>query len=115
MEKIYTIETLTFNGLVKIIDNTHFMIKQNGSDGWSWAYHIGQASDDLMQAFKEKRMLKDDGKFFLTENDLCKTCGEPLAVGYFSKPCANKECPEYDYRNFRACGICGASVYLCCC
>ena len=67
-EKIISINTPKWSGDIKIVDNTHFEMKAEGTNKWSWAYHIGQADDHILNALKAKGMLKDNGRFFITDS-----------------------------------------------
>jgi len=67
-EKIISIATPQWEGDIKIIDGTHFEMKAKGTDRWSWALHIGQADDHILNALKAKGVLKDNGRFFATDS-----------------------------------------------
>lgn len=67
-KKIISINTPKWSGDIKIVDNTHFEMKAEGTNKWSWAYHIGQADDHILNALKAKGMLKDNGRFFITDS-----------------------------------------------
>jgi hypothetical protein len=67
-EKIISITTPQWEGDIKIVDGTHFEMKAKGTDRWSWALHIGQADDHILNALKAKGVLKDNGRFFATDS-----------------------------------------------
>jgi len=69
-EKIISIATPQWEGDIKIIDGTHFEMKAKGTDRWSWALHIGQADDHILNALKAKGVLKDNGRFFATDSKI---------------------------------------------
>lgn len=66
-EKIISIVTPKWEGDIKIVDSTHFEMKAAGTDKWSWALHIGQVDDHVLNALKAKGILKDNGRFFNTD------------------------------------------------
>ena len=63
-EKVISISTPQWEGDIRIIDSTHFEMKEKSSDGWTWALHIAQADDHILNALKAKGALKDKGRFF---------------------------------------------------
>ena len=67
-EKIVSIVTPRWEGDIKIVDGTHFEMKLKDSDRWSFALHIAQADDHIINALKAKGVLKDNGRFFNTDS-----------------------------------------------
>jgi hypothetical protein len=63
-EKIISIFTPRWEGDIKIVDSSHFEMKAKGTDRWTFALHIAQADDYILDALKAKGVLKDNGRFF---------------------------------------------------
>jgi hypothetical protein len=69
-EKVISISTPQWEGDIRIIDGSHFEMKAKGTDKWTWALHIGQADDHILNALKAKGALKDGGRFFVIDRGI---------------------------------------------